>query len=676
METLEELLRAWRDAEARGDVAALDELLAADFRGDGPLGFVLDKDGWLDQFRGGDLALEAFDWTVTEVRSTASTAVAVGIQTQTAQYLGQDCSGEFVCTLVAVRRSGHWTVTNLQLGKRSPRSLPAGCRPAHPIQPHRPAFGCKSATWSMFRATSPPSLSRIHSARSIRGEHQAMADNDNQGPNAAAGPLVVSQTNPRYFTTGSGNAVDRPVVYLTGSHIWNNFHDGLGPGGDCSETPEQNDYGAYLEFLKDHGHNFIRLWRWEQFKSQAAGGSFHLCMTPQPWPRTGPGVATDGEPKFDLDRFDPAYFDRLRDRVIAAGNEGIYVAVMFFDGFGLHLSVLPDNVEGHPFHAANNINGIGITSIVDYQVLPLEPRVLALQEAYIQKVIDTVHDLPNVLYEVANESSGDDAEVVQFPDGSSIPTPIGDSTQWQYWVIDVVKQYEQQQGYDKHPIGMTMQYPVPDQSKVNDPLFDSPADWISPGFDDELFAESPEGPVPASRWFTNPPASDGAKVVITDTDHYAAGMGDALWAWKSFLRGQNPILMDFGIVDVANPLDPSLGVPSYESFEPARYAMGDTLRFAQRMKLIEMEPRDDLSSTRYVLANPGEEYLVLQPSQPADPFTVTLEAGTYTTEWYSVTSREIADTGKVTVDGDGSVSFTVPFDEAGPAVLYLTQAGR
>jgi hypothetical protein len=104
--------------------------------------------------------------------------------------------------------------------------------------------------------------------------------------------------------------------------------------------------------------------------------------------------------------------------------------------------------------------------------------------------------------------------------------------------------------------------------------------------------------------------------------------------------------------------------------------MGDTLRFAQRMKLIEMEPRDDLSSTRYVLANPGEEYLVLQPSQPADPFTVTLEAGTYTTEWYSVTSREIADTGKVTVDGDGSVSFTVPFDEAGPAVLYLTQAGR
>jgi hypothetical protein len=125
-------------------------------------------------------------------------------------------------------------------------------------------------------------------------------------------------------------------------------------------------------------------------------------MTPQPWPRTGPGAARDGKPKFDLARFDQAYFDRLRDRVVAAGNQGIYVSVMLFEGFSLHLTAAPDNVEGHPFHAANNVNGIGIGSIDDYQVLPLDPRVQALQEAYICKVIDTVHDLPNVLYEVAN----------------------------------------------------------------------------------------------------------------------------------------------------------------------------------------------------------------------------------------------------------------------------------
>jgi hypothetical protein len=87
---------------------------------------------------------------------------------------------------------------------------------------------------------------------------------------------VVSQANPRYFTIGSENAADRKATYLTGSHIWNNFHDGMGPGSDCAETPEQFDYEAYLKFLKDRGHNFIRLWRWEHFKSQAAGGGYHL----------------------------------------------------------------------------------------------------------------------------------------------------------------------------------------------------------------------------------------------------------------------------------------------------------------------------------------------------------------------------------------------------------------
>ena len=493
------------------------------------------------------------------------------------------------------------------------------------------------------------------------------------GPDAAAGPLVVSETTPRYFTIASGNAGDRQVIYLTGSHIWNNFHDGLGPGADCAETPEQNDYDAYLAFLKDHSHNFIRLWRWEQFSSQAAGGNFHLCMTPQPWPRTGPGTATDGKPKFDLATFDQAYFDRLRDRVIAAGNEGIYVAVMLFDGFCLHLCPVPDNVEGHPFHAANNVNDIGITSIVDYQVLPLDPRVQGLQEAYIRQVVDTVHDLPNVLYEVANESSGDNADSVQLPDGSSIPTPIGDSTQWQYWVINFIKQYEQQMGYEAHPVGMTMQYPVPDQSKVNDPLFNSPADWISPGFDDQDVPTFPGGR--ASRWYVDPPASDGTKVIISDTDHYAPGLGDALWAWKSFLRGHNPILMDFGIIDVVNPLDSSLGVPAYESFAPARYAMGDTLRFAERMALIAMEPRGDLSSTGYVLANPGEEYLVLQPSETADPFTLALEAGNYSAEWYSVTSRQTEIGGDVIVESDGSINFTAPLAEAGPVVLYLKRVG-
>src|SRR5437879_3372873 len=51
---------------------------------------------------------------------------------------------------------------------------------------------------------------------------------------------------------------------------------------------------------------------------------------------------------------------------------------------------------------------------------------------------------------------------------------------------------------------------IPDQASVNDMLWNSPADWISPGYDDEI---------PNGRWLTNPPENQGRKVVLSDTDH-------------------------------------------------------------------------------------------------------------------------------------------------------------
>jgi hypothetical protein len=491
---------------------------------------------------------------------------------------------------------------------------------------------------------------------------------------AAGGPLVVSTANPRYFTVASDA---RRAVYLTGSHIWNNLHDGMGPGAACAETSEQLDYGEYLDFLEAHGHNFIRLWRWEQFKSQAAAGDFHLCMTPQPWPRTGPGAAKDGRPKFDLDRFDQAFFDRLRARVVTAGERGMYVSVMLFEGWGLHLSPAPDHVEGHPFHAANNVNGVGIGSIVDYQVLPLDPRVQALQEAYVRKVVDTLHDLPNLLWEVANESSGGGQADPAFAEalGQAGTPEWGDSTAWQHWVIERVRRHEAEMGHERHPMGMTMQFPVAEQTRVNDPLFASQAEWISPGYDDEVFAGGghPMAPgSPQSRWLEDPPAADGRKVVISDTDHYAPGRGDALWAWKSFLRGNHPILMDMGLIGGVSPADPSAGGPvSSAAFEPARHAMGDTLRFARRMNLIAMQPRGDLSSTGYALAEPGEEYLVLEPGGAGGPLTVLLEPGAYSAAWFSVERRATLQGTTTTVERSQAVSFSPPSEASGPSVLHL-----
>jgi hypothetical protein len=136
------------------------------------------------------------------------------------------------------------------------------------------------------------------------------------------------------------------------------------------------------------------------------------------------------------------------------------------------------------------------------------PAVTALQEAYVNKVIETVNDLDHVLYEIANESD--------FT-----------TTEWQYHFIRHIKKVEA--GKPKqHPVGMTsIGYGVDDLDR----LLLSPADWISPNPD-------------RFDYKTNPPAATGDKVILIDTDHLWGVGGDVAWVWKCFLRGLNPIFID------------------------------------------------------------------------------------------------------------------------------------
>jgi len=77
---------------------------------------------------------------------------------------------------------------------------------------------------------------------------------------------------------------------------------------------------------------------------------------------------------------------------------------------------------------------------------------------------------------------------------------------------------------------------------------------------------------------------------------------DAIWAWKSWARGHNPILYDLGIVDGADPTQSAPGAPLLQAARPATWALGDTLRYANLIDLLAMEPRGELASTGYALA--------------------------------------------------------------------------
>jgi hypothetical protein len=110
------LADAWANAELRGDTTLLERLLADDYIGIGPLGFMLTKQEWLTRHEAGDLKYEAFTLDEVKVRVyNNDAAVLTARQAQQGAYRGNSIPGQFRITLVFVQQQGQWQVVSLQL---------------------------------------------------------------------------------------------------------------------------------------------------------------------------------------------------------------------------------------------------------------------------------------------------------------------------------------------------------------------------------------------------------------------------------------------------------------------------------------------------------------------------------------------------------------------------------
>ena len=438
----------------------------------------------------------------------------------------------------------------------------------------------------------------------------------------------MNPANPRYFTDGSGRA-----ILLAGSHTWYSMQD----AGSTSPPPSFN-YDKWLDFISSLGHNFFRTFVWEQAR-WTAGGDFGWYISPTIYQRTGPGNALDGKPKFDLNKLNPDYFDRIRQNVIKAGNRGFYISLQLFQGFSVKdkYGNGGNPWQGHAYNASNNINGIdgdpnSYGDGRDIQTLNI-PAITSLQELYVAGLLDTVKDLDNVIFEICNEADGNDAGTVD----------------WENHFVNFIHAYEA--GKTKqHPVLFTVLWPGGD----NDILFTSNAEAVSPNG--------------SGGYGSEPPAADGSKVIISDTDHIWGIGGDRVWAWKSFTRGLNPVFMDtysdYDEWDNSDPNDPI--------WVSLRRNLGYILDYANRMDLVAMTPRGDLSTTGYCLANPAinqAEYLVYLPTGGSATVDLSDASGDLSVEWFN------PGTGTTTADGTttggSSRLFTSPF--GGDAVLYIHQ---
>jgi hypothetical protein len=451
-------------------------------------------------------------------------------------------------------------------------------------------------------------------------------------PSPARGPLRVHPENPRYFTDGTRTAEGTlKAVYLTGSHTWPNLIDRA-----PADPPPAFDFAWYLDFLEEHNHNFIRLWGRHVTWYHDYGDKRVLHAAPLAWMRSGLDAALDGKPKFDLTRFNDAYFDRLRSRVMAARDRGIYVSVMLFGG----RYECTGGWRGSPFNARNNINAIDGDVNKDGEGLETQtlelPAITRLHEAYVQKVIDTVNDLDNVLYEISNESHTS-------------------SVQWQYHLIRYIHEYEKRKP-KRHPVGMTALW-GDDPKADNRFLYDGEAEWVSPQ-------------VHHKEVVADLPAADGAKVSLLDSDHWfiLELLNDPVfgrdWVWKSFCRGHNPILMEQVPIDSGSEVPVTVEDPGHMA---SRRAMGQTRRLVEQINLAAMTPMPGLASSRFCLAAPGEEYLAYQP-ESGKAITVELKAGSYRAQWFDPEKGAASD--GVRIDSAGGATQLRP-PVAGSAVLHL-----
>jgi hypothetical protein len=421
---------------------------------------------------------------------------------------------------------------------------------------------------------------------------------------ASAQPLALHPDNPRYLVFRG-----EPTVLIGSGE-----HYGAVLNLDF-------DYVTYLDELGTCGLNLTRTFSGAYMEDPQSFDIKHNTLAPAegrlicPWARGDePGYAFGGS-KFDLTRWDEAYFARLRDFCVRAGEEGVVVEVVlfcpFYDDSMWHLS---------PMNAANNVNGIGTMGREEVYTLG-HPELLAIQDAMTRRIVTELSDLDNVYYEVCNE-----------------PYFGGVTLEWQYHIADVIASTEDGLPF-RHLIAQNI---ANETARVEEPY---PAISVF-----NFHYASPPVAVP-ENWHLNRP------IAFDETGF--AGSEDATYrrqAWEFILAGGSAFSnLDYsftaGYERGTRPVDaPGGGSVAF------RRQMGILTEFIRGFDFIHMAPAEvsvagEGELEAYCLAQPGEAWAVYVHG--AGPVTVSFEApaGDYRAQWVDVMTGEVVASEAITHAG-------------------------
>jgi hypothetical protein len=195
---------------------------------------------------------------------------------------------------------------------------------------------------------------------------------------ALAQPLRLHPQNPHYFER-AGKAV---VLIGSTEHY-----------GAVLNTAF--DYRKYLDTLAKDGLTLTRTFMGVYHE---VPGSFNIArntLAPEPGNFIAPFLTVDG--KYDLTKWNGAYFERLKDFVSEAGRRSVVVEVVLFCTY--YEDVL---WESSPLKARNNRNGVG--SMPRTEVLTMKhPDMVAIHDGYVRKVVAELNPYDNIYFEICNE---------------------------------------------------------------------------------------------------------------------------------------------------------------------------------------------------------------------------------------------------------------------------------
>lgn len=407
------------------------------------------------------------------------------------------------------------------------------------------------------------------------------------------------------------------------------------------------DYEKYLATLKADGLNYTRIFMgpYSEMGDHTFGIS-NNTMDPAPENWLVPWIKDTASQKYDLNKWNDAFFSRLNAFVSAAAEKGIVVEVTLFTSYYSN-----HQWSISPFNPRNNIQGFDSIPFKQVNTTNNGP-LMDIQEKYVRKIVHELNSFGNITFEIQNEPWADNPQLVEkIAETDTLTHPFGwqklvetansGSLEWQKHIFQIITE-EESTLPNKHLIAQNI-------SNFRNKI-ENPDPRIS------IFNFHYAYPIAASQNL------DLRKVIGLDETgfmphvevHYRSQ------AWKFILAGgalYNNLDYSFtvGSEDGTHAIDN--GTPGWGGTE-CRKHLKILKDFIEGFNFIRMKPDNSILQVVkgtvaefQVLTEPGKQYAIYLEKVSAATIQLQVPDGVYKVEWLNPLTGTTQKTGKKTSAG-------------------------